>query len=99
MTIEPFELRRETVSRSSKKTKTLIVIAGIAFLLIIVGFSVITTLGSTSSSSISSTRNAVCTAKVLGLAQKGIVRDVTGYYSAIYKCTHMHDLSSVYGRA
>jgi hypothetical protein len=40
-----------------------------------------------------------CTSKVLELAQKGIVRDVGGYYGAIYECTHMHGLSSVYDEA
>jgi hypothetical protein len=40
-----------------------------------------------------------CTIKVLELAQKGIVREVGGYNGAIYECTHMHGLSSVYGEA
>ncbi|MGB7955487.1 MAG: hypothetical protein WCF23_16040 [Candidatus Nitrosopolaris sp.] len=40
-----------------------------------------------------------CTSKVLELAQKGIVREVGGYYGAIYECTHMHGLSSLYGEA
>jgi hypothetical protein len=40
-----------------------------------------------------------CTSKVLELAQKGIVRDVGGYYGAICECTHMHGLSSVYDEA
>ena len=40
-----------------------------------------------------------CTSKVLELAQKGIVREVGGYYGAIYECSHMHGLSSVYGEA
>lgn len=40
-----------------------------------------------------------CTSKVLELAQKGIAREVGGYNEAIYGCTHMHGLSSVYGVA
>jgi hypothetical protein len=43
------------------------------------------------------TKSAICSSKVLQLAQMGIVRDVEGYNGAIYGCTHMHGFSSIYG--
>jgi hypothetical protein len=98
MTVEPLELR-SAVSKTSKKTKSIIIITAIAFLSIIVGFSVVITLSTSFSSSYSSTKNAICTAKVLELAQKGYVRETGGYYGAIFECTRMHGLSSVYGEA
>jgi hypothetical protein len=44
-----------------------------------------------------STKSAICSSKVLELAQMGIVRDVEGYNGAIYGCIHMHGFSSIYG--
>jgi hypothetical protein len=96
MTLEPLELRRPTVSKSSKKTKSMIVIGAIV-LTTILTFGVATGLSTGLLSS--PTKQANCTSKVLELAQKGIVRDTGGYYGAIYECAHMHGLSSVYGEA
>jgi hypothetical protein len=98
MTLEPIQLREPDVSKKSGKTKVIIVIASIV-ISIIVGYSIVTTLSASLPSSISSTKIALCTTKVLELAQKGIIRDVAGYGGAIYECTHMHGLSSVYGKA
>jgi hypothetical protein len=93
------ELLKPGVSHRSGETKYVLVIAGIVLSIIVV-FGIVTIALSTDlSSSYSSTKNAICSAKVLELAQKGIVRDVGGYYGAIYECTHMHGLSSVYGKA
>ena len=58
---------------------------GTIVLTIIVAFGVATGLRSRSASSPMKYPN--CTSKVLELAQKGIVRDVGGYYGAIYECT------------
>jgi hypothetical protein len=96
MTLESIEFRRSTVSRSSKKTKSIIVIGAIV-LTIILAFGVATGLSTGLPSS--PTKNAICTAKVLELAQKGVIREVNGYSGAIYECTHMHGLSSVYGES
>ncbi|HYT41639.1 MAG TPA: hypothetical protein VEP90_04795 [Methylomirabilota bacterium] len=96
MTLESLEFRRPTVSKSSKKTKSIIVIGAIV-LTIILAFGVAAGAGIGLPSS--PTKQANCTSKVLELAQKGIVRDVGGYNGAIYECTHMHGLSSVYGEA
>jgi hypothetical protein len=92
MTLEPLELRRPAVSKSNKKTKSIIVIGAI-ILTIILAFGIAT--GLSIGLPTSPTKQTNCTSKVLELAQKGIVRD-TG---AIYGCTHMHGLSSVYGEA
>jgi hypothetical protein len=85
-----------SVSKSSSKTKSIIVIGAIV-LTIILAFGVATALSTGVPSS--PTKLANCTSKVLELAQKGIVRDAGGYYGAIYECTHMDGLSSVYGEA
>jgi hypothetical protein len=93
MTLESIEFRRSTVSKSSKKIKSLIVIG--AIVLIILAFGVATAIGTSLPSS--PMKNTHCTSKVLELAQKGMVREVGGYNGAIYECTHMHGLSSIYG--
>jgi hypothetical protein len=92
------ELLKPAVSKSSGKTKYIIVIGGI-ILSIIVGFGIVAIALSTDLPSYSSTKNTICTTKVLELAQKGIIRDAAGYNGAVYECTHMHGLSSVYGEA
>lgn len=94
MTLESIEFRRSTVSNSSKKIKSLIVIGAIV-LTIILAFGVATAIGTVLPPS--PMKNTNCTSKVLELAQKGIVREVGGYNGAIYECTHMHGLSSIYG--
>lgn len=94
MTLESLEFRRSTVSKSSSKTKSIIVIGAI-MLTIILAFGVATGLSTGLSSSPMKVAN--CTSKVLELAQKGIVREVGGYDGAIYECTHMLGWSSVYG--
>ena len=96
MTLESIELRRPTISKSSTKTKSIIVI-GVIGLTIIVAFGVAT--GISTGLPSSTTKLTNCTIKVLELAQKGIVREVGGYNGAVYECTHMHGLSSVYGEA
>ena len=96
MALESIELRRSTVSKSSKKTKPIIVI-GVIGLTIIVAFGVATGISTGHPSSAMKLTN--CTSKVLELAQKGMVREAGGYNGAIYECTHMHSLSSVYGEA
>jgi hypothetical protein len=93
MTLESLEFRRSTVSKSSTKTKSKIVIGAIV-LTIILAFGVATGLSTGLPSSMKHTN---CTSKVLELAQKGLVREIGGYYGAIYECTHMLSLSSIYG--
>jgi hypothetical protein len=93
MTLESLEFRRSSVSKSSRKTKSMIVIGAIV-LTIILAFGVATGLSTGLTSS--PMKHTNCTSKVLELAQKGIVREVGGYYGAIYECTHMHGWSSVY---
>ena len=94
------ELLKPAVKRSGEtKTKYVIVIVGIVLSIILVFGIVDIGLGTGMLSRYSSTKNAICTSKVLELAQKGMIRDVGGYYGAIYECTHMHGFSSVYGEA
>jgi hypothetical protein len=98
MTLESLEFRRSSVSKSITKAKSITVIGAIVLTIILV-FGVATALSTGLPSSYSSTKNTLCTAKVLELAQKGIIREVGGYYGALYECTHMHSMSSVYGIA
>jgi hypothetical protein len=89
MTIEPLEPSRRTVSGSSKKTKSIIIFGGIAST-IIVGLSVFVTVSTGVTSA--PTKHAICTAKVLELAQRGIIRGYSGYYGSIYistLCDHL----------
>jgi hypothetical protein len=72
-------------------------IVGIVLSLILVFGIVGIGLGSAMLSTHYPTKSAICTSKVLGLAQKGIIRDVGGYNNAIYECTHTHGFSSIYG--
>ena len=109
MTLESLEFRRSSVSKSITKAKSITVIAvplllqdqviGAIVLTIILVLGVATALSTGLPSSYSSTKNTLCTAKVLELAQKGIIREVGGYYGALYECTHLHSMSSVYGIA
>jgi hypothetical protein len=100
MTLESLKPPRSADSKSGPKTKAIIII-GVIVLSVIVVFSVVTALstGLTTSYSYTSTKGAICTSKVLELAQKGIIREVGGYNGAIYECIHMHGLSSIYGKA
>jgi hypothetical protein len=91
------QLRRLAVSKRSTETKAIFAIGGI-ILASIVGIGIaVTALSTGLPSSYSSTKNAICETKVLKLAREGIVGDVGGFDGAIYECTHMHGMSSVYG--
>jgi len=91
------QLIRPAVSKRTRKTKAVVVIICV-ILSSIVGIGIAATVLSTGlPSSYSSTKNGICTDKVLELAQKGVVRDVGGYNGAIFECVHMHGMSSVYG--
>lgn len=93
------QLKRLGVSKGTRKTKAVVLIVCV-ILSSIVGIGIAASVLSTGlPSSYSSTKNGICTAKVLELAQKGIVREVGGYNGAIYECTSMHGMSSVYGEA
>ena len=98
MATEPVQLARRTVAKSSTKNKYMIIIAGVA-LSTIVGFSLVTILGMSFPASYSSTKEAICTAKVLDLEHLGLIQGVSGYYGGIWSCAHMHGFSSVYGKA
>ena len=98
MTLESLEFRRSSVSKSITKAKSITVIGAIVLTIILV-LGVATALSTGLPSSYSSTKNTLCTAKVLELSQKGVIREVGGYYGTIYECTHMHGLSSVFGEA
>jgi hypothetical protein len=42
-------------------------------------------------------KHALCTAKILDLSQKGVIRDTGGFNGGIYECTHMNSVNSIYG--
>ncbi len=81
------QLRRPAISKGSRKTKPIIVIGGI-ILSFIVGIG-IAILGTGLPSSYSSTKNALCTSKVLELAKQGIIREVgviAEHYTNVLTC-------------
>jgi hypothetical protein len=41
-------------------------------------------------------KQAACLGKVLGFAEKGIIRDVGGFHGAIYECSHIGWSGSIY---
>ena len=75
MTLESIEFRRPTVSKSSRKPKSMIVF-GTIVLTIILAFGIATGLSTGPPSS--PTKFPNCTNKVLELAQNGIARDIGG---------------------
>jgi hypothetical protein len=95
------ELLKPDVKRSGRETKSddVLVIWGTVLLAVLV-FSIVGIgigLGSGEPSTYYPTKSAICTSKVLELAQKGMITDVGGFNGAIYECTHMHGFSSIYG--
>lgn len=42
-------------------------------------------------------KHSLCTAKVLGLSQKGVIRDAAGFDGAIHECVQMNYINSIYG--
>jgi hypothetical protein len=45
----------------------------------------------------SSYKQAACSSKVLELAQKGMIIDVSGYNGAIFECSQIQWAGSIYG--
>jgi hypothetical protein len=41
-------------------------------------------------------KQAVCLGKVLGFAQKGIIRDAGGFHGAIFECSQIRWSGSIY---
>jgi predicted transporter len=101
MTIEPLGLRRPTLSKSSKKTKSMIVI--LAIVLIILIFGVATGMREAQSSHTKQApayyTSAYCESKVLTLAAHGVVTAVEGFNGAMDECTHAIGPNSIYGEA
>jgi hypothetical protein len=82
-----------------KKRKIMLAILLIAVsvsIAIEIGFIAIHTQGY-SSASMDSYKHALCTAKVLDLSQKGVIRDAGGFNGGIYECMHMNSANSIYG--
>src|SRR5207245_9006141 len=50
-----------------------------------------------SSPTMDSYKHALCTAKILDLSQKGVIRDVGCFNGGIYECIHMNSVNSIYG--
>jgi len=51
------------------------------------------------SSTADSTKNSLCTTKVLDMSQRGIIRDAGGFSGAVYECIHMASHNSIYNDA
>jgi len=101
MAIELPELQRPKVSKSGKKTKSIMVI--LAMVLIIIIFGVATELREAQSSHTKEPRayytSAYCWGKVLNLAVVGKIARVEGVNGAMYECTHVVSPYSIYSEA
>lgn len=102
MTTEPDRMVSKPVELENSSTTT-IIISGIIMAAVILGFSVIPSLTTSLSrghyTDVSQLKRALCTSKVLELAQKGMVRDTVSYYSALSECMAMKSTGSIYGEA
>ena len=102
MTLEPDRIRSESVQLKNRSATTIVII-GIIMASVIIGFSVIPALTTSSSkgqyNNISQLKQALCTSKVLELAQKGAIRDAAGYYGGLSECMAMKSTGSIYGEA
>ncbi len=103
MTLEANRIRSESIKLKDSNSATTIIVIGIIMDAVIIGFSVIPALTSSTSTGhykdISQLKQALCTSKVLELAQKGAIRDVAGYYGGLSECMAMRATGSIYGEA
>ena len=102
MTLEPHGIRSKSVELKDGGTTTIVII-GIIMAAVIIGFSVIPSLTSSlsrgHSTDVSQLKRALCGSKILELAQKGMIRDTTGYYASLSECMTTKSMSSMYGEA
>jgi len=81
--------------KKRKKTLAILIIAVPASIAIEIGFAV--TFSQSYGSTTNSYKHALCTAKILELSQKGVIRDAGGFNGGIYECMHMNSANSIYG--
>jgi len=82
--------------KKRKITLAILIIAVSVSIAIEIGFTTIHTQGS-ASAPMDSYKHALCTAKILDLSQKGVIRDAGGFNGGIYECMHMNSGNSIYG--
>lgn len=82
--------------KKRKITLAIIIIAVSVLIAIEIGYIAIHTQGY-SPAGMDSYKHALCTAKILDLSQKGVIRDAGGFDGGIYECVHMNSASSIYG--
>jgi hypothetical protein len=82
--------------KKRKITLAILIIAVSVSIAIEIGFTAIHTRGY-SFATMDSYKNALCTAKILDLSKKGVIRDAGGFNGGIYECTHMNSANSIYG--
>lgn len=82
--------------KKRKITLAIVIIAVSLSIVIEIGFTAIHTQGY-SSTTMDSYKNALCTAKILDLSQKGVIRDAGGFNGGIYECMHVNFANSIYG--
>jgi hypothetical protein len=101
MTLEIGKLHSKYVELKTRSTTSIIII-GITMAAVIVGISVIPALTLSPAyeyTNLPPSKQGLCMSKVLGLAQKGIIRDVGGYDGALSECMAMKSADSIYGDA
>src|SRR5437899_5017721 len=82
--------------KKRKITLAILIVAVSVSIAIEIGITAIHTQGY-SSAIMDSYKNALCTAKILDLSQKGVIRDAGGFNGGIYECMHMNAANSIYG--
>jgi hypothetical protein len=81
--------------KKRKITLAILIIAASISIAIEIGFSA--TFSKGYGSTTDSYKHALCTAKILDLSQKGVIRDGGGFNGGIYECMHMNSANSIYG--
>ena len=81
--------------KKRKITLAILIIALSVSIAIEIGFSATFSQGYGSTSD--SYKHALCSAKILDLSQKGIIRDTGGFNGGMLECTQMKSTSSIYG--
>jgi hypothetical protein len=81
--------------KKRKITLAILIIAVSISIAIEIGFAA--TFSQGYGSTTNSYKHALCTAKILDLSQRGVIRDTGGFDGGIFECMHMNYANSIYG--
>jgi hypothetical protein len=81
--------------KKRKITLAILIIAVTVSIAIEIGFAA--NFSQSYGSTTDSYKHALCTAKILDLSQRGVIRDTGGFDGGIFECMHMNYANSIYG--